>query len=87
MLAGNSGTLKISGGRALASSVVATVLILLLAIAPFISSDVLPIKAAGKTNDAIKSAMHRKIYGGTKSACKGEISRQLKSLNRIKEFS
>ena len=74
MLAGNSGTLKISGGRALASSVVATVLILLLAIAPFISSDVLPIKAAGKTNDAIKSAMHRKIYGGTKVLARGNLS-------------
>ena len=76
MLAGNSGTLKISGGRALASSVVATVLILLLAIAPFISSDVLPIKAAGKTNDAIKSAMHRKNLRWNKKCLQGEISHQ-----------
>ena len=74
LLAGNSSMLKISGGRALISSIVATVLILLLAFVPLTSSDILPLRAASRTNDAIKSAMHRKIYGGTKLFARGNLS-------------
>ena len=74
LLAGNSSMLKISGGRALISSIVATVLILLLALVPLTSSDILPLRAVSRTNDAIKSAMHRKIYGGTKLFARGNLS-------------
>lgn len=74
LLAGNSSMLKISGGRALISSIVATVLILLLALVPLTSSDILQLRAVSRTNDAIKSAMHRKIYGGTKLFARGNLS-------------
>ena len=70
----NRGALKISGARALVSGIVATVLILLLALAPLANSDVIPLRAAGRTNDAIKSAVHRKIYGGSKLFARGNLS-------------
>ena len=74
MASANGNALKISGARALVSSIAATVLILLLALAPLANSDVIPLRAAGRTNDAIKSAVHRKIYGGSKLFARGNLS-------------
>ncbi len=74
MASANGDALKISGARASVSGIVATVLILLLALAPLANSDVIPIRAAGSTNDAIKSAVHRKIYGGSKLFARGNLS-------------
>ena len=74
MASANGDALKISGARALVSGIVATVLILLLALAPLANSDVIPLRAAGRTNDAIKSAVHRKIYGGSKLFARGNLS-------------
>ena len=74
MASANGDALKISGARASVSGIVATVLILLLALAPLTNSDVIPLRAAGRTNDAIKSAVHRKIYGGSKLFARGNLS-------------
>lgn len=74
MASANGDALKISGARASVSGIVATVLILLLALAPLANSDVIPLRAAGRTNDAIKSAVHRKIYGGSKLFARGNLS-------------
>lgn len=74
MASANGDALKISGARALVSGIVATALILLLALAPLANSDVIPLRAAGRTNDAIKSAVHRKIYGGSKLFARGNLS-------------
>lgn len=74
MASANGDALKISGARALVSGIVATVLILLLALAPLANSDVIPLRAIGRTNDAIKSAVHRKIYGGSKLFARGNLS-------------
>lgn len=74
MASANGDALKISGARALVSGIVATVLILLLALAPLANSDVIPLRAAGRTNDTIKSAVHRKIYGGSKLFARGNLS-------------
>ena len=74
MASANRDALKISGTRALVSGIVATVLILLLALAPLANSDVIPLRAAVRTNDAIKSTVHRKIYGGSKLFARGNLS-------------
>ncbi len=74
MASANGDALKISGARASVSGIVATVLILLLALAPLANSDVIPLRAIGRTNDAIKSAVHRKIYGGSKLFARGNLS-------------
>lgn len=74
MASANGDALKISGARASVSGIVATVLILLLALAPLTNSDVIPLRVAGRTNDAIKSAVHRKIYGGSKLFARGNLS-------------
>ena len=74
MASANGDALKISGARASVSGIVATVLILLLALAPLANSDVIPLRAAGRTNDTIKSAVHRKIYGGSKLFARGNLS-------------
>ena len=74
MASANGDALKISGARASVSGIVATVLILLLALAPLTNSDVIPLRAIGRTNDAIKSAVHRKIYGGSKLFARGNLS-------------
>lgn len=74
MASANGDALKISGARASVSGIVATVLILLLALAPLANLDVIPLRAIGRTNDAIKSAVHRKIYGGSKLFARGNLS-------------
>ena len=74
MASANGDALKISGARASVSGIVATVLILLLALAPLANSDVIPLRAIGRTNDTIKSAVHRKIYGGSKLFARGNLS-------------
>jgi len=79
MASANRDALRISGTRALVSGIVATVLILLLALVPLANSDVIPLRAAVRTNDAIKSTVHRKIYGGSKLFARGNLS-------AIKEF-